>query len=124
MNKDRKNIASDFLRLAALGQARLAFDQYVSGDFRHHNPYFKGDAVSLMQAMDADAKKYPRKVFEILRILEDGDLIAVHSTVQQNPDAEVFVLVHFLRFDGDKIVEVWDIAQEVPAQMVNQFGMV
>ena len=120
---NRKNIASDFLRLAASGQAKHAFEQYVSKDFKHHNPYFKGDGESLMHAMDADAQENPIKVFEILRILEDGDLVAVHSTVRQNPDAGVFVLVHFFRFEGDKIAEVWDIAQEVPAQMVNQFGM-
>lgn len=119
----RKDIASDFLRLVASGQVKLAFDQYVSKDFKHHNPYFKGDAVALMQAMEADARENPGKVFEILRTLEDGDLVAVHSTVQQNPDADLFVLVHFFMFEGDKIAELWDVGQVVPADISNEHGM-
>lgn len=117
-------IAQEFLRLVATGHVKLAFDQYVSKDFKHHNPYFKGDAASLMQAMEADAREHPLKVFKILRALEDGELVAVHSTVQQNPDADMFVLVHFFRFDGKKIAELWDVGQGVPSDMANEYGMI
>lgn len=123
MQVNKALISTDFLRLVAKGEVKQAFEQYVSKNFRHHNPYFKGDGEALMHAMEADAQENPRKVFEILRTVEDGDLVAVHSTAQENPNAAVFVLVHFLRFEGGRIVEIWDIAQEVPAQMVNQCGM-
>jgi hypothetical protein len=31
-------------------------------DFRHHNPYFRGDAESLMAAMEENARKNPDKL--------------------------------------------------------------
>ncbi|MGY6523534.1 MAG: nuclear transport factor 2 family protein [Mongoliitalea sp.] len=73
--------------------------------------------------MEADARENPLKVFKILRVLEDGELVAVHSTIQQKPDADMFVLAHFFRFDGKKIAELWGVEQGVPKEMENEHGM-
>lgn len=123
MNITKAFIAQEFLRLVATGQVKLAFERYVSEDFIHHNPFFAGDRASLRQAMEDDAKANPKKLFQILRTIEDDKLVAVHSTVQQDPDAEVFVLVHIFRFEEDKIVEAWDVGQIVPADIPNKHGM-
>ncbi len=42
--KTYKEIALDFLKLAAKGASREAFGKYIGKDFKHHNVYFKGDA--------------------------------------------------------------------------------
>lgn len=77
-----------------------------------------------MIAMEESHKETPNKVFEIQRALEDGDLVAVHSRVQQDgePGWEGAVM-HIFRFAGDKIVELWDFGQAVPEEMVNEHGM-
>ena len=62
---DYKQIATDFLMLAAKGKAREGFSKYVDNNFKHHNIYFKGDGESLMIAMEDNAKKNPGKIFEI-----------------------------------------------------------
>lgn len=117
----RKQIAEDFLRLAASGNPRKAFELYVANDFKHHNAYFKGDAHSLMIAMEESARTSPNKVFEIQRSLEDGELVAVHSHVQQERlDAAV---IHIFRFRENKIVELWDFGQQVPQESPNENGM-
>jgi hypothetical protein len=36
----RKQIARTFLRLAATGKVREAYERFVDKSFRHHNPYF------------------------------------------------------------------------------------
>ncbi len=59
--KTKKEIALDFLRLAAKGDSREAFKLYVANDFKHHNAYFKGDAETLMLAMEESAKINPNK---------------------------------------------------------------
>ena len=43
----RKDIATSFLRLSSSGNVREAYDRFVSPSFRHHNPYFRGDAKTL-----------------------------------------------------------------------------
>lgn len=119
----RKEIALAFLRGAASGQARGVFAKYVAADFKHHNAWFKGDANSLMKAMEEAAAMHPDKVLEIQRALEDGDLVAVHSRVRQKPDDRGAAVVHIFRFRGDRIVELWDLGQPVPDVSPNENGM-
>ena len=118
-----KQIAIDFLTLASRGQAREAFDKYVSKNFKHHNIYFKGDRESLMIAMEENAKKNPDKVFEIKRALREGDLVATQAHVRQKPADPGAGVVHIFRFEDDKIVELWDLGQPVPLETVNENGM-
>src|SRR5438132_610227 len=107
MNK--KEISSSFLQLAALGKIREAFEKYVHTDLRHHNQYFKGDRESLMKAMEESQEKNLSKVFEIKIILEDGEYVAAFSHVQQNSKDRGMAVVHIMRFDGDRIIEMWDV---------------
>jgi len=118
-----KESAQEFLHLASKGNSREAFARFVGEGFRHHNPWFAGDGESLMVAMEEAGRQRPDKVFEILRALEDDEHVVVHSRVRQTPDETGGAVVHIFRFDGDKIVELWDIGQAVPAEMINEFGM-
>jgi predicted SnoaL-like aldol condensation-catalyzing enzyme len=120
---DHKQTATEFLKLASGGRSREAFDKYIDKGFKHHNIYFKGDAESLMTAMEDNAKKHPDKVLEIKRALQDGDMVAVHSHVRQNPADIGAAVVHIFHFRNDKIVELWDLGQPVPFETVNENGM-
>lgn len=119
----RKQAAVSFLRLAASGKAREAFDMYVGGGFRHHNAYFPGDAETLITAMEENASKNPEKSIEFQRTLEDGDFVAVHSRVRMSVNDPGAALVHIFRFRDGEIVELWDVAQPVPKDCPNENGM-
>ena len=119
----RKDAATRFLQLAATGRAKEAFQTYAGAAFRHHNPHFAATADALSAAMDDNARQNPEKRLDVLRAIEDGDLVAVHSRVQHAPSDRGFAVVHIFRFDGDRVVELWDLAQEVPAESPNREGM-
>ncbi len=121
MNK--KDIATEFLRLAASGSVREAYEKYVHPDFTHHNPYFKGDRESLLVGMEESAVTFPNKSFEFLRVLEDGDLVVVHGRIQLTPDMPWIALMHIFRFDEDLIIEEWEAAQQVPEDCPNENGV-
>ena len=78
----RKEASRFFLNLVSSGNVREAYEKYVAPDFRHHNPYFPANAQALEKGMDENTKKFTEKAFEIKRILEDEDLVAVHSRVR------------------------------------------
>lgn len=119
-----KEIAQNFLKLASSGQPRKAFELYISEDFKHHNAYYKGDRETLMLGMEESHKENPNKVFEIQRALEDCNLVAVHSRVQQDGEnGWEGAVIHIFRFDNDKIVELWDFGQGIPDEMINENGM-
>jgi predicted SnoaL-like aldol condensation-catalyzing enzyme len=119
---DLKAIATDFLQKVAAGEVSDAYARHVGPNFRHHNPHFHGDAESLREAMQENAQKYPNKILEIKRALQDGDLVAVHSRVRQNPQDRGGAVVHIFRFNDNQIEELWDIGQAEPEDMVNEHG--
>jgi predicted SnoaL-like aldol condensation-catalyzing enzyme len=118
-----KQIAVDFLKLSAFGKSREAFELYAANQFKHHNVFFPGDAHSLVIAMEENAVKFPDKTFEVQRVLEDKDLVAVHSRAQLNVSAPEIALIHIFRFENNKIAELWDFGQAVPSDIVNENGM-
>ena len=123
MAKSHKDAATEFLKLAASGKVREAYDKHVGAGFRHHNPHFRGDAASLMEAMEENAAKNPNKLLEIQSAVQEGDRVAVFSHVRQNPQDRGGAVVHIFRFERDRIVELWDVGQDVPEQSVNENGM-
>ncbi len=122
-NRSKKEAAISFLRQVASGKVREAYDAFVAPHFRHHNAYFRSDAESLRTGMEENAAGFPNKTFEVQRALEDGDLVAVHSRLRLKPDMPEIAAVHIVRFDGDRIVEMWDVGQQVPAESPNENGM-
>ncbi|MBH2003843.1 MAG: nuclear transport factor 2 family protein [Sphingobacteriia bacterium] len=118
-----KEIAIHFLQLAAKGDARDAFNLYADAGFLHHNCHFKGDAETLIEAMEVNARENPSKMLEIKHSLEEGDLVAVHSHIWQNAADPGAAVVHLFRFVNNKIVEMWDVAQAVPTGKINENGM-
>src|SRR5258706_4899094 len=105
-NKDsKKEIAISFLRLASSSKTQEAFDVYVEHGFRHHNPYFQGDAKSLAKGMEENAVKNPDKVFEVKHALEEGDFVAVHSRLRLTPGGPEMTVVHIFRFENNRIAE-------------------
>ncbi len=119
---NKRDIATSFLKNAASGKLDEAYS-HVSPNFRHHNPYFAGDAESLKAGMADAAAKFPNASLEVQRVFEDGDFVAVHSRVQHASDAPEIAVVHIFRFEGDRIAELWDVGMEAPKDSPNQNGM-
>ena len=119
----RKQAAVSFLKLAASGNVNEAYGSYVSQNFRHHNPYFRGDAESLKAGMADAAAKFPNTTLEVQHAWEEGDLVAVHSRVQHESNQPEIAVVHIFRFAGDRIAELWDVGQEAPRDSPNENGM-
>jgi len=122
-NSPRKESAISFLKLAASGNVSEAYANYISPTFRHHNPYFAGDAESLKKGMAEAAAKFPDTTLEVQHIFEEGELVAVHSRVQHGSGEPEISVVHIFRFEGDRIAELWDVGQVAPADSPNKYGM-
>lgn len=120
---DQRETATTFLKLAASGKVSEAFAQYVSADFRHHNPYFAGDARSLKACMMEAHQKFPDTTLEVQHTFEEGDLVAVHSRVRHSAETPEIAVVHIFRFDQRRIAEMWDIGIEAPKNSPNENGM-
>ncbi|MFZ5552797.1 MAG: nuclear transport factor 2 family protein [Bacteroidota bacterium] len=119
-----KSIATGFLRLVTTGKVREAYEKYVSENFIHHNAWFKGDRQSLLEAMEESEKNNPVKIFDIKRMIEEGDLVSVHSHIRMNQDDRGMVVVHIFRFETGKIAELWDVIMPIPEENSNENGVI
>lgn len=120
---DAKHAAVEFLEMVASGDVREAYRRHVGPSFRHHNPYFRGDADALMAAMEENAAAKPDKVLEVQQTIGEGDRVAVFSRVRQDPEDRGGAVVHIFRFVDGHIAELWDVGQEVPEESPNENGM-
>ena len=112
-----------FLQLAAFGEVEKAYQHYVARNFRHHNPYYKGDRESLKKGMMENSKSHPNKEFSMLFALEDDNMVAVFSRVQPADSKVPVSVVHIFRFDEDRIVELWDVIMPQPNKVINENGI-
>ncbi len=119
----RKEAAVEFLTLVVCGDIRSAYERHVGDGFRHHNPYFPGDAQSLREGMEEDEARNPGKKLVVQAALEDGDFVAVHSRLSRAASKLDMAVVHIFRFEQERIAEAWDIGQAVPENGVNKHGM-
>ena len=123
MSNGNKDTAVNFLKMASSGKVREAYSKFVGDGFKHHNPYFEGSAEALEAGMQENADQNPYKSFEVKRAIAEGDLVAVHGEVHHKPGDHGAAVIHIFRFENGRIVELWDVGQEVPETSPNQHGM-
>jgi predicted SnoaL-like aldol condensation-catalyzing enzyme len=119
---DRKAIAVEFLRLLRTGD-RDGASRLVAPGARHHNAYFAAGMPTLIDAAVQAAKQAPDRSSDVRLVLADGDHVAVHSHVFHQVGHPGVSVVHIFRFEGDRIAELWDVGQPVPADSPNADGM-
>jgi predicted SnoaL-like aldol condensation-catalyzing enzyme len=118
----RKKAALEFLRCAREGR-RADAELLLASGARHHNPYFAAGMPALLDATQAAAKAVPDRTADVKHVVCDQDFVAVHSHVRPRPSEPGMAVFHLFRFEGDRIAELWDVGQPVPADNPNADGM-
>jgi predicted SnoaL-like aldol condensation-catalyzing enzyme len=116
----QKRAAVDFLQLVTSGEIEEAYRKHVDMRGKHHNVFTPAGMESLKAGMIGNESQFPNKKLEVRNALADGDRVAVHSRLQLGD--MLLSVVHLFRFEGGKIVEMWDCAQAVPADSPNKDG--
>jgi predicted SnoaL-like aldol condensation-catalyzing enzyme len=103
--------------------AKLAFERWVHPDYKNHNPFAatgRDAAVNFLQPFfDAN----PQARYIVHRVIADGDLVAVHNEARFNLEGPPSAVVDIFRVENCKIVEHWDVVQQVPERSMNDNGM-
>src|SRR5262249_11678543 len=112
-----------FLEMTTGAAVREAFARFVHPTLKHHVPQVSGDADSLVQSMETMARNRPNRTLLIKHLVEEGDLVFVHSHLRVDPRDERGLLKgHIFRFEGDRVAELWDFGEPVPEPQLNVNG--
>jgi len=108
-----KAIIIDALTSAYAKRDFTALERWFSPDYIQHNAFIPGKRAGLRSFIE----RLPAgRSYEHGMIIAEGDLVMVHGRYSGG-DRKTFIAVDIFRFDGDRVVEHWDVLQEeVPAE--------
>ena len=122
LDLNKKNAIS-FYRMSYDGNPRKAVELFVGSEYIQHNPLVGDGKEPFIEYFERMATEYPNKSIEFVRVVAEGNLVALH-THQIWPANEEYVTMDFFRFDDfGKIVEHWDSMQQIPESSANGYKM-
>ena len=96
-----------------------AFKLYSVPEYKQHNPYAATGAKPAIDFLGPYMKQMPESKGEIKRVIAEGDLVAIHNHVTSNPKDRGRAVVDIFRLENGKVVEHWDVVQDVPEKSAN-----
>ena len=119
---DYKHMATHFLELVIANKIDEAYEKYVNMNGKHHNVYTPTGFDNLKKGMKENEARMPNKKFTIKNVICEGEMVAVYSHLKFKPDELGLSVVHIFRFKHNKIIEMWDCAQQIPKDSPNKDG--
>ena len=87
--------------------------------YRQHNPAAADGSQAFIDFVKGFTKAFPQLRFDFKRLVAEGDLVAVHSHLVAEPGSRGTAVMDMFRVENGKIVEHWDVVQEVPEKAAN-----
>lgn len=115
-----KKLVKDFYEMAFnQHKPTEAAKKYIGDKYIQHNPHVPNGAKAFYSYFEDHFKKNPKSHVVIHRVIGDGDLVALHLHSKDN-DADLGrAIVDIFRVENGKIVEHFDVIQDVPATTAN-----
>jgi predicted SnoaL-like aldol condensation-catalyzing enzyme len=124
---NNKQVVVDYYTTAFAGDPEKAAADYLVPGYIQHNPTVADGPDEFIRGVHLLRGQYPNLRLDIKRVMAEGDLVATHSLVAlepDNPEDRGRAFADFFRLEDGKIVEHWDVIQEVPETSANPNGMV
>lgn len=92
---------------------KLAADTYIGDKYIQHNPYVPNGTKPFYSYFTGYFEKNPNSSASIKRVVSQGDLVMIHVHSKQSKNDKGKAIVDIFRLENGKIVEHWDVIQEV-----------
>jgi predicted SnoaL-like aldol condensation-catalyzing enzyme len=100
-----------------------AFQLYSVPDYKQHNPFAATGAKAAIDFFGPYLKQNPEVRTEIIRVIAEGDLVAIHNNPKANSKDRGRAVVDIFRIANGKVVEHWDAVQDIPEKSANSNTM-
>lgn len=102
---------------------REAIERYAGEEYIQHNPHVANGRQGFIEYFERMAAEYPDKRVEVKRAFAEGRHVILHCH-QIWPDGLEYAGIDIFRLDdAGKIVEHWDVLQELPKTSAHDNGM-
>lgn len=118
-----KGIAVNYVTALMQDHDLGAIADYVSQSLYQHDPTLANGSAALEQSYSALFAQYPSFSVQIAQVVAEGDLVFVHAHLKDAPSDLGQAVFYVFRVRDGKIVEQWDVVQNVPATSANDNTM-
>ncbi|KTC98420.1 ester cyclase [Legionella erythra] len=118
-----KEVVTQFYQKAINDKDFAAAETYMGPWYIQHNPLANDGIDGFKQYLDYLKSTYPQSHSEIKRVMAEGDYVILHVHSIKEPGTRGQAIVDIFRLENNKIVEHWDVIQNIPDQAANSNGM-
>lgn len=118
-----KKLVMRFLNEFMIGQDIKVLDELLGPTYRQHNPGAGHGKAALIKFFQDFWKIHPNPGYHLKRILAENDLVAIHYHFQPEHDEPGYAIVDIFRVEDGKLVEHWDVCQDMPESSENNSPM-
>jgi len=101
----------------------IASARVVADSYRQHNPDVPDGKAPFVSYFSGFFKEHPKSTSRIVRSATSGDLVYLHVHFKVEPPDRGQAVVDIFRVADGKIVEHWDVVQDVPEKAANKNTM-
>jgi predicted SnoaL-like aldol condensation-catalyzing enzyme len=118
--EQNKEIVVDFYDQAFnRNQPNEASAAYIGDVYVQHHPGVPDGPDALSGHVTQLRREFPDFVLDIKRAVAEDDMVVTHSLLVRKSGDPGLAMVDIFRLENGKIVEHWDVIQEVPENSVN-----
>ena len=114
-----KKIVVDFYEKALNQKDFEAAAQHFGPRYIQHNPNAPDGPEGFKGLVTFLKDKFPNSKSEIKRVFAEGDYVILHVHSVREPGQRGRAIVDIFRLENGKIVEHWDVVQDVPEKAAN-----
>lgn len=121
--KSNKAMAEYFWNEVFNKHNTAVIDTMIAPVYTQHSPEFADGKQAFKDGVAGFLKAYPDSTAVIKHIGADGDLVFIHNHIKLAKDDRGQAAVDIFRIKDGKIVEHWDVIQDIPDKAANNNTM-
>jgi predicted SnoaL-like aldol condensation-catalyzing enzyme len=121
--EENKKIVLDFYEQGFNKKDFDAASKHFGAKYIQHNPMAAEGPEGFKALVQFLREKFPNSHSEVKRVFADGDYVILHVHAVREPGTRGAAIVDIFRLEDGKIVEHWDVRQDIPEKAANPNGM-
>jgi predicted SnoaL-like aldol condensation-catalyzing enzyme len=118
-----KKIVQEFYDLLINRKDFVSASKHIGRQYTQHNPLVADGPEGLNAFVDFLKLNFPEARSEIKRVFAEGDYVLLHVHSLRVPNTRGRAIIELFMLENGKIIEHWDVIQEIPEESTNPNGM-